>query len=139
LAWLAAPIVDSKGKRGKSRRQQIIAASNVSGEDPDFQLPEKGPLEYLIHYLSEIGEAELNGENLTTIGWVTMKAWSEMTGTQLTSGEALGIHQLSSVYVSQYYQSNDPSCPAPHFDVIPVRDEVAYKMKSLFAMLRSPK
>ena len=93
MAWLAAPIVDAKGQRGKSRRQQIISLAEVSDEDPDFQFPDKGPLEYLINYLSEIGEAELNGENLTTIGWQTMRAWAEMTRTQLTSGEALAVHQ----------------------------------------------
>jgi hypothetical protein len=139
LAWLAAPIVDGKGVRGKSRRQQIISLAEVSDEDPDFQFPEKGPLEYLINYLSEIGEAELNGENLTSIGWQTMRAWAEMTGTQLTSGEALSVHQLSGVYVSQYYQSSDAACPAPHLGNLPARDEIADKMKTLFSMLRSNK
>jgi hypothetical protein len=139
LAWLAAPIVDAKGVRGKSRRQQIISLSEVSDEDPDFQFPDKGPLEYLINYLSEIGEAELNGENLTSIGWQTMRAWAEMTGTKLTSGEALAVHQLSGVYVSQYYQSSDAACPAPHLGNLPARDEIADKMKSLFSMLRSNK
>lgn len=139
MAWLAAPIVDAKGQRGKSRRQQIISLAEVSDEDPDFQFPDKGPLEYLINYLSEIGEAELNGENLTSIGWQTMRAWAEMTGTKLTSGEALAVHQLSGVYVSQYYQSSDAACPAPHLGNLPARDEIADKMKSLFSMLRSNK
>jgi hypothetical protein len=139
LAWLAAPIADAKGVKGKSRRQQILSLSELSEDEPDFELPEKGPLEYLINYLSEIGEADLIGDNLTTIKWGTMMAWSEMTGVKLTSSESLGLQRLSAAYVSQYYKSSDGSCPAPHIEALPARDEIANKMKSLFAMLRSSK
>jgi len=139
LAWLASPIVDAKGQRGKSRREQIIRISEISDDEPEFQLPDKGELDYLINYLSEIGEAELNGGNLTLIGWERMQAWSNMTGTILTAGEALGLRSLSGAYVSQYYHASDSACPAPHIESLPARDEVAEKMKSLFTMLRGNK
>lgn len=100
-------------------------------------MPDPGQLEYLINYLSEIGEAEIDGGHLSIIGWRTMQAWADMTGIKLTAGEALGLRRLSGAYVNQYYQSESSSCPAPHMAKIPAREEVARKMKSLFSMLRS--
>lgn len=138
MAWLSAPIVDSQGRRSKSRREQMTRLAETADEEPDYQMPDPGPLEYLLGYLAEIGEAEISGGHLSIIGWRTMQAWADMTGVRLTAGEALGLRRLSSAYVSQYYQSESSSCAAPHLATIPAREEVASKMKSLFSMLRSP-
>lgn len=113
----------------------MVRLSETSEEDED-ELPDPGPLEYLINYLSELGEAEISGGHLSVIGWQTMNAWADNTGVNLTAGESLAIRRLSSAYVSQYYQSEQASCPAPYLARIPVREEIESKMKSLFSMLR---
>lgn len=114
----------------------MLRLSETSEDEDEEELPDPGPLEYLINYLSEIGEAEISGGHLSIIGWQTMNSWAEITGTNLTVEEALGIRRLSSAYVSQYYQSESSSCPAPYLSRIPVREEIESKMKSLFSMLR---
>lgn len=114
---------------------RLSEASEDEDEDEE-ELPDPGPLEYLINYLSEIGEAEISGGHLSTIGWQTMNSWTEITGTNLTTEEALGVRRLSFAYVSQYYQAESISCPAPYLAKIPAREEIESKMKSLFSMLR---
>mgnify|MGYP007065673354 CR=1 FL=1 len=99
-------------------------------------MPDMGVADYFTSLLSEVGEARLNGERIASLTWEEIRAWQCATGVQISPGEAESIRYLSSCYVSQYYQSIEPECPAPHIERPRNREEVASKMKSLFAMLR---
>jgi hypothetical protein len=93
---------DDKGKKHLPRR------STYSGEFPDA-----GPLEYLYDYIVEAGL-------LTT--WQEIKAWSELTGTQLEAWEAITMHAISIAYTNQLQQSTDMDCPCPFAPVEPAED-----------------
>lgn len=110
-----------------------------SGQYAEDQLPEPGALEYLLNYLSEVGEAKVNGEHLCVIGWEDFSTWSAMTGIQLSPGETLALRRLSAAYVDQQWRSKDASCPSPTLDEERSRASVEKKIGSLFALLRKPK
>ena len=81
----------------------------------------------------------MSGERLTTIDWQDIEAWINATQADLTPGEAVILRSLSNVYVSQYYESLDSGCVAPHLTAPQNRVVIENKMKSLFAMLRGNK
>ena len=91
----------------------------------------------MVSALSEIGEGKISGERLTSIDWVDIKAWIDVTGAIMTAGEYESLRLLSSVYVSQYYESMDSGCVSPNIERPKNRDEIAGKIKGLFAMLRN--
>ena len=47
------------------------------------------------------------------IEWVDIKAWAELTGTELHAEESKILRELSFLYVSQYNNSKAHDCPAP--------------------------
>lgn len=87
--------------------------------------------------LSEIGEGKTSGGSLAPINWIDIKAWIDVTGSQITAGEAEALRTMSSVYVNQFYDSMDKACPSPNIERPKDREVVAGKIKSLFAMLRN--
>lgn len=99
-------------------------------------MPPVGELEYLVTALSEIGEGKISGERLTSIDWVDIKAWMDVTGGFLTPGESEALRSLSAAYVSQYYPSMESDCPSPNIEKPKDKDVIASKLKSMFAMLR---
>lgn len=61
----------------------------------------------------------------------------DVTGSEITAGEAEAIKGLSSVYISQYYESIEKDCPSPNIERPKDKDVIAGKIKSMFAMLRN--
>lgn len=68
--------------------------------------------EHIIDMLFELGVS--NSSN-SAIEFSEIKAWSELTGTVLTSFEALTIRELSSAYVIQLNKSVNRHEPAPYY------------------------
>lgn len=132
MAWLNAT---PKGAK-KSRRAHIDMLAENAETEPEYNLPEVIEAYYLISTLSEIGEAKLAGDKLVSIQWPDIEAWTNATGTRLTPAEMIAIKNLSGVYVSQFYDSQDNNCMSPHIAAPQNRDVIEDKMKSLFAMLR---
>jgi len=132
MAWLSATPKEQTG----SRRSQIDHMAELHGIDPEYQLPELDEAEYLVAALSEIGEAKLSGDRLVPIGWVDIDAWIGATGSRMTPGELVGLTRLSSAYVNQHYEAQDPACVSPNIVELPPTETVVDKMKSLFSMLR---
>lgn len=50
------------------------------------------------------------------IEWVDIKAWAQLTGTELYPEESKILRELSFHYVSQYNISKAHDCPAPEND-----------------------
>jgi hypothetical protein len=99
-------------------------------------LPDLGEAVYFTSLLFEIGEARLSGERIASLSWEELRAWMDVTGSDISPGTAESLRHLSTCYVSQYYESIDPGCTSPHIETPPNREQVEGKMKSLFAMLR---
>lgn len=72
----------------------------------------------------------------TSIDWVDIKAWIDVTGAEITAGEAEAIRELSATYVSQYYKSMEKGCLSPNIERPKNRELIASKIKNMFAMLR---
>ena len=132
MAWLNCT---PKGEH-KSRREQIEVLAESQGCDPDYQLPNIDDAELFTSTLSSIGEAKVSSSGLASIEWSDIVAWMQATRAMLSPGEAEAIKYLSSCYVSQYYQSMEKGALSPHMESPPNREQVAGKMKTLFAMLR---
>ena len=111
-----------------------LAESN--GIEPEYQLPEVGGAEYLVLALSEIGEGKISGDRITSIDWIDIKAWRDVTGAEITAGEAEALRELSAVYVSQYHEAMEKDCPSPNIEKPKNKDVIANKIKNMFAMLR---
>ena len=99
-------------------------------------MPEIGGAEYLVSALSEVGEGKISDGRLTSIDWVDIKAWIDVTGAEISAGEAEALRTLSTAYVSQYYEAMKKDCPPPNIERVKDREVVANKVKSMFAMLR---
>lgn len=114
-AWLySAPRVDPKSKAQREPRavkfQRLIDAGRSA---PALEPPEVTNGQYLLEYLSEIGEARSNGNTLSPIDWEEITAWQHLTGTDLSTWDARMLRHLSSVYVASYHKAEDPNCPPP--------------------------
>ena len=104
-------------------------------DDADYGFPERGALAYLIGYLSEMGEAQSSGVGMAAISWQEIRAWTELMGVTLTSGESKAVRMLSAAYVAEYYRADGKDCASPCAkEVSP--ETLNNKIKSLFAMLR---
>lgn len=86
--------------------------------------------------MSELGEASTINEGLAAQSWQEIEAWSNLTGTYLNPVEYIALIRLSRSYVSQYFESLEVGCGSPCIDELPNKDQVANKLKVLFAMLR---
>lgn len=135
MAWLSAIPKGAKQSRIKS----IELASESQGCEPDYDLPDIGDAEYLVSYLSEVGEGQADGGNLRPTNWSDFDSWIGATGTRLTAGEVVAMKRLSVAYVAQYNDSFGAGCPPPSINEAPQKEVVENKMKMLFSMLRGSK
>jgi len=120
----------------ESRQSQIKLLAESNGVEPEYQLPEIGEAEYLVSALSEIGEGKISGERLTSIDWIDIQAWIEITGAEISAGEAEAIKELSVTYISQYYEATEKGCPSPNIERPKTKEAIAGKIKNMFALLR---
>jgi len=101
-------------------------------------IPSKGRYEYLIHLLSDIGEAVHDGDRLAGQSWQELAAWKELSGVKLTPSESLIIHKLSRHYASMYNSFNGKSVASPASEA-PTPESVAGRFETLFSMMRGNK
>ncbi len=66
-----------------------------------------------MHYAYELGLQKSGGMGMIPIDWVDIKAWAELTGTELHAEESKLLRELSFLYVSTYNSSKSHDCPAP--------------------------
>lgn len=102
-------------KEYKSHNQESrIERFKNAGAEP--KMPNLGSESYLIDLLFQIGTSKQGASGLIPIEWVDLKAFCDVTGTQLTREEALIIKSLSADFVSQINASRNPSEPPPFQD-----------------------
>ena len=66
---------------------------------------------------------------MSVLSWETIRAWQELTGTELTPNDARLIRKLSLIYVSQYTTSKDIKITAPYPDLEYVAQHAAQQRK----------
>jgi len=85
--------------------------------------------------LLEIGPGKLTDAGVVPVEWIDIKAWAEMTKTDLPGHESLLIRQLSKDYCNQYVKGRKPSCPEPG-DPVEVRKNVAVSFRNIVKQFR---
>lgn len=104
-------------------------------------IPEN-PAPYLTDWLFELGPGVSTGNGLVEIGWDTLSDWQHSVGIELLPWEAKLLKSLSRDYVSQWYDSRKPDCPAPFLGKRQIeanRDRVAQNVGALFKSMASEK
>ena len=93
-------------------------------------LPEVDSGRHLINFLSELGYAEPGPE---TLSYKEIKAWAELTKTDLSASEVLAIRTLSSEFCAEYQKSNKKNVEKPDKEGRRLKDseEVAKDFKAL--------
>lgn len=87
----------------------------------DAKLPPIKGAEYLIDMLFECGFSELK--------WSELAAWSEMTGTPLSSWESQALMAISKAYTFAISEYNGKEEPAPYQPLDFDRDRVASSVR----------
>ncbi len=111
MAWLhATPKPPDGSQRAAMKGQTLI--SRLDQYKRDGITPQMPPvtMPHIIDRLVEIGMTDANG---MTVGWQTLRAWSEMTCVRLSPWEARLLRQLSSAYVSEGRAAESENCPPP--------------------------
>lgn len=105
---------DSGKKKSAAPKDDRTRWKRLEDQGKKAEFPPIDYAENLISYLSEFGPCVSSGMGLAPVSFQEIKAWSEMTGTILTSWEYLALRELSVTYVSQHAESESPKCPAPY-------------------------
>jgi hypothetical protein len=74
-------------------------------------LPEPGPLFYLWSWMWEIGMNSADGG----IRYSEIKAWSEMTSTNVTPDEARALSDLAKTWFNELHRGRDKDALSPWF------------------------
>lgn len=80
------------------------------------QLPDVTLAPYLAQYLIELGIYKSTGMGLAPLDWVDIRAWVELTGTEILPEEARILRELSAVYLSHSNKGKEPDAPAPFLE-----------------------
>lgn len=135
-AWLASRY-PKEGDATETRAGRIERVAKTMECEPDYGLPEIGPLEYLVEYLISSGEVSYNGGYMTALGWDDIASWSVLCGASLEPREVEAMRRLSLAYVSEYYASDLKNTEPPYKRAFPGREAIAKKAQQFIAMLRS--
>lgn len=88
-----------------------------------------------LHNAGTISQAAMGGAGGLT--WLELKAWSDLSGNDLTGWEADTVMHLSRTYAATLAESSDPHYPAPFVpeivDAVEVGDNLKSKFKALAA------
>lgn len=95
--------LDTAPKDGVPRREHW-----VGGE------PEKGPLEYLVGPLIELGIVVSDSSGLRAISWQDIAAWKSATNSQLTAWEGKALIGLSMAYMLEHNKSLSQAHVSPY-------------------------
>lgn len=69
-----------------------------------------------MQYAHELGLQKNSGMGAVPVDWVDIKAWAQLTGTELHAEESRILRLLSFHYVSQYNISKVHDCLVPQND-----------------------
>lgn len=103
LAWLRS----TPEKQEKSRIEQYLQ------HQIEPYLPDLDEAQYLANYLEEIGACHSNGMGLEPLRWTDIKAWCELSGTDLDYWECQLIRDMSYAYTAELSHATDPKRLAP--------------------------
>lgn len=70
--------------------------------------------EHVLGYLHELGFCTYSGMGMESLSFREIQAWCDTTSTVLQPWESLALRELSTAYVVQYRESENPAAPAPY-------------------------
>lgn len=76
-------------------------------------IPDIDGAEQIIAWLDEIGFYRVGDMGIRPIDWQELKAWADMTATELTPQQSISIIKASQSYVSAYQSGSNPNAPDP--------------------------
>lgn len=120
LAWL-----DASPKGQKKSRRYYFSQDDASNY---INMPDVAGLTHIVHLFLEIIGPYMGG--LEALSMSEIKAWSELSGVELTPWEAVTIRNMSRAYVVQFNRSND-SMEAPPYYEDTGQVDVSAKFKAL--------
>jgi len=94
--------------------------------------PPLGEFGYLINWLFEVGPIINGGMGQSPLSFQEIKAWNDLMGINLTGNEAIILHKLSSVYLSEYqHRELNRSCPSDNEYIEDTRKKVSGQFQAL--------
>jgi len=112
LAWLTTPKVIVNKKTGIESVHPSRLETNYGNVMPDFLLKDL-EFTYLLEHFYELGWCKQSGDATVPMDWVDIKAWSDVTETNIDAWESVTLVEMSSAYVSWHYKAKDMDCPPP--------------------------
>jgi hypothetical protein len=79
-----------------------------------LDLPDLEGFSFLIDYLFEVGPGISSGMGYCGLSFQEIESWLRTTKLDLTAWEVLALKKLSSAYVSEYNQADDPKRKPPY-------------------------
>jgi len=105
-------------------------------DNPNYGMPDMGPLSHIIAWLMELGEVTSTAEGLTPLSWQEIEAWSRLTGLNVSPRESLALRRLSVAYIQEFYRSNNRDCMPPTLDKPDRNKRVEGRLKNAFKVMR---
>jgi len=105
-------------------------------DNPDYGLPEMGPLSHIVTWFIELGEVAQGPGGFAVLSWQEIDAWSKLTGLDISPREGLALRHLSTAYINEYYRSNNRDCAMPNIEEPDRRERVNGRLKRAFEAMR---
>lgn len=115
MAWLNAtpkPPAGSKRANPKYARPELSRSEQMKKDGIPIAMP-PNPAPELVNRLIEIGLTDAAGMGSSTLTWLSIYAWSQMTGVALQPWEARLHRHLSNEYLAEFRRAESENCPPP--------------------------
>jgi hypothetical protein len=112
MAWLNAAPEPRPAKAPPPKPEPISRRRKIEETGGVLPLPDC-PSEQLVKWLFEIGPVMSSGMGPMPITWSELKAWQELTGTELEPWEARTLVALSREFAGEAVAAAKIDCPAP--------------------------
>lgn len=134
VAWLhAAP----KARDGKAGDKTRLEAMRERDETPLFPA---NPARYLTDWLFDVGPSCSGSMGEAAVSYQDLVAWQACNGVELLPWEAGLLRRLSSEYMAERRNAEEPARPAPYAgevdDLVAKRAHVSRLVRSTFRNLK---
>jgi hypothetical protein len=132
MGWLSAtpraPANTTLENAPKESRGEVMKRAGITPAMPEISAS------WFIDWLTDLGFVENTGMGSAPIGWITLRAWQDLTGTPLQPWEARLIRKLSSLFISARSEGEDPLAQPP-FYAAPVIDQEQAQLQLRVALM----
>lgn len=98
-------------------------------------MPPVAEFGYLFEYLHELGFVSSTGMGRQVLSYQEIQSWSDLMKVDLTIFEVESIRALSTAYLMQYLDSEEPNCAPPFRPDVEVNVDQRKQVDSFFRQL----